>query len=62
VYADRKHFLIDLVRKQRGYPTLSQLLLKQYAKHKPNALLIEDHGSGTALTDTSLRARTSARL
>jgi predicted phage terminase large subunit-like protein len=49
LYADGKHFLIDLVRKQCGYPTLSQLVLEQYGKHKPDALLIEDHGSGTAL-------------
>ena len=49
LYADEKHFLIDLVRKQCDYPTLSRLVLEQYGKHRPDALLIEDHGSGSAL-------------
>jgi predicted phage terminase large subunit-like protein len=46
---DEKHFLIDLVRRQCDYPALTRLVLEQRAKHKPDALLIEDHGSGTAL-------------
>ena len=49
LHADGKHFLIDLVRKQCDYPTLSRLVLEQNGKHKPDALLIEDHGSGSAL-------------
>jgi predicted phage terminase large subunit-like protein len=47
--ANGKHFLIDLVRKQCDYPTLSQLVLDRHGKHKLDALLIEDHGSGTGL-------------
>jgi len=49
LYADGKHFLIDVVRKQCDYPTLSQMVIEQHGKHTPDALLIEDHGSGTAL-------------
>jgi enoyl-ACP reductase-like protein len=37
LYADEKHFLIDLVRKQCDYPTLSRLVLEQYGKHRPLA-------------------------
>jgi phage terminase large subunit-like protein len=44
LHADGKHFLIDLVRNQCDYPTLSRLVLEQNEKHKPDALLIEDHG------------------
>jgi predicted phage terminase large subunit-like protein len=47
--ADRKHYLVDLVRRQCNFPTLSCLVLDQYNKHKPDALLIEDHGSSSAL-------------
>ena len=58
LHSGGKHFLIDLVRKQCDYPTLSRLVLEQYAKHKPDALLIEDHGSGSALIQ-DLRQRYS---
>jgi predicted phage terminase large subunit-like protein len=58
LHSDTKHFLIDLVRKQCDYPTLSRLVLEQYEKHKPDALLIEDHGSGSALIQ-DLRQRHS---
>jgi hypothetical protein len=44
LHADGKHFLIDRVRKQCDYPTLSRLVLEQYEKHKPDALLIEHSG------------------
>jgi hypothetical protein len=46
---DEKHFLIDLVRKRCDYPTLSSIVLEQFQRHQPDALLIEDHGSGSAL-------------
>ena len=60
LYADEKHFLIDLVRNQCDYPTLSGLVLEQNGKHKPDALLIEDHGSGSALIQ-DLRQRHGIR-
>ncbi len=37
------------VRERCGYPTLSSLVLAQSRRHNPDALLLEDHGSGTAL-------------
>jgi predicted phage terminase large subunit-like protein len=43
------HYLIDLVRQHCGYPALRRLALEQYRKHRPTSVLIEDHGSGTAL-------------
>jgi predicted phage terminase large subunit-like protein len=49
LYSDEKHFLIDLVRERCDYPTLSSLVLEQFRRHKPDTLLLEDHGSGTAL-------------
>jgi phage terminase large subunit-like protein len=49
LYSDEKHFLIDLVRERCDYPTLSSLVLAQFRRHNPDALLLEDHGSGTAL-------------
>jgi predicted phage terminase large subunit-like protein len=60
LHADEKHFLIDLVRNQCDYPTLSRLVLEQNGKHKPDALLIEDHGSGSALIQ-DLRQRHGIR-
>jgi predicted phage terminase large subunit-like protein len=46
---DGKHYLIDVIRQQCDYPTLRRLVLEQYNKYRPTALLIEDSGSGTAL-------------
>jgi predicted phage terminase large subunit-like protein len=58
LYSDGKHFLIDLIRRQCDYPTLSKLVLEQCSKYKPDALLIEDHGSGSALI-ADLKERSS---
>jgi predicted phage terminase large subunit-like protein len=49
LYSDEKHFLIDLVRERCDYPALSSLVIAQFRRHKPDYLLLEDHGSGTAL-------------
>ena len=43
------HYLFDLVRRQCTYPALLQLVLDQHRLHRPDALLIEDKGSGTSL-------------
>jgi len=61
LYADGKHFLIDLVRSQCDYPTLSDLVLAQHSKHRPDAVLVEDHGSGSGLIqDLKQRHRIAA--
>ena len=46
---DNRHYLIDLVRFQGEYPTLIRQAVALYSQHKPDAVLIEDQGSGTAL-------------
>src|SRR5207248_5580934 len=43
------HYLIDLVRQRCEYPSLIQLLLQQYRRFGPDAVLIEDRGTGTTL-------------
>ena len=47
--SDGNHYLIDLVRHRCEYPALIQLLLNQYHLYSPDAVLIEDKGTGTAL-------------
>ncbi len=44
-----KSYLIDVVRVRVGYPELRKLASDLYARHRPSAVLIEDHGSGTPL-------------
>ena len=44
-----KRLLVDVVRQHCDYPTLQRLVVEQYRHFRPDALLIEDHGSGTAL-------------
>ena len=43
------YYLIDVVRERLEYPNLKKRVLKEYAKHQPSPLLIEDTGSGTSL-------------
>jgi hypothetical protein len=42
-------YLMDVLRRQMDYPALVKAALEQYEKFRPNALLIEDKGSGTSL-------------
>ncbi|TIX79140.1 MAG: terminase [Mesorhizobium sp.] len=42
-------YVLDVIRKQCEYPELLRLALGREADFKPNAILIEDHGSGTSL-------------
>ena len=43
------HYLVDLHRQRCEYPNLIQLVLAQYHRFKPDALLIEDKGAGISL-------------
>jgi predicted phage terminase large subunit-like protein len=55
------HYLLDVVRRQCGYPALLELVIAQYRRHDPNGLLIEDKGSGTQLIqDLRHRAQISS--
>ena len=44
-----QHFLLDVFRKQLDFPGLIKAAISLYREHRPNAVLIEDHGSGTSL-------------
>ena len=46
---DGNHYLIDLVRQRCEYPKLLHLVLALHKRYKPDTVLIEDHGVGTAL-------------
>jgi predicted phage terminase large subunit-like protein len=43
------HYLLDVTRHQCAYPALLQLAVDQYRRHEPDAVLIEDQGSGSIL-------------
>lgn len=43
------HFLIDVYRKQMTFPQLLAAAQDQYRTQRPEAVLIEDNGSGTSL-------------
>src|SRR5262249_45359957 len=42
-------YLIDVVRERVDYPELKRLVLSLRSKFEPDAILVEDKGSGTAL-------------
>ena len=46
---NENYYLLDLVRQHCDFPTLVRLAVDLRNKHKPDAILLEDHGSGTAL-------------
>jgi hypothetical protein len=46
---ERKYYLMDVLRGRFDYPTLRARALSHAAAHKPNKILIEDTGVGTAL-------------
>lgn len=52
-----EHFLIDVYRKQVTFPQLLTAAQELYQKHRPEAVLIEDTGSGMSLIQ-QLRATT----
>jgi predicted phage terminase large subunit-like protein len=43
------HYLLDVSRHQCAYPALLRLAVDLYRRHKPDAVLIEDQGSGSIL-------------
>ena len=48
--AEGNHYLTDLVRQRCEYPALIQLKSRrQYRRHRPDSILIEDKGTGTSL-------------
>jgi predicted phage terminase large subunit-like protein len=46
---DNKYYLIDLLRGRFDYPTLKAQAISLAREHKPDTILIEDAGVGTAL-------------
>jgi predicted phage terminase large subunit-like protein len=53
-----EHFLLDVYRKQVTFPQLLNAASDLYQRHRPEAVLIEDTGSGMSLIQ-QLRAETS---
>jgi phage terminase large subunit-like protein len=43
------HYLLDVVRRQHGYPALLELCDRPVSPTRSNGLLMEDKASGTAL-------------
>ena len=48
-YQNRSYYLADVFREQVDYPTLKARAISLAKLHKPNVVLIEDAGVGTAL-------------
>ena len=46
---DDNYYLLDVFRKRLEYPDLRRAVKEQYLKHSPNAVVMEDKGSGIAL-------------
>ena len=46
---NNEYYLIDVWRKKVEFPELCMAVLSEAQKHKPNAILIEDHASGSPL-------------
>jgi Uncharacterized protein conserved in bacteria len=44
-----RHYLIDVFRERCDFPTLRSRVIAQHDLHRPERLIIEDAGSGTAL-------------
>jgi predicted phage terminase large subunit-like protein len=44
-----QHHLLDVYREQLGFPALIKAAVSLYQQHRPDAVLIEDQGSGTSL-------------
>jgi predicted phage terminase large subunit-like protein len=51
-------FLRDVYRKRLGFPDLERMVIQQYERMRPSAVLIEDKASGPSLIQ-SLRRKTS---
>jgi predicted phage terminase large subunit-like protein len=49
LHHDKKHYLKDVLRGRLDYPTLKARAIQHARTHKPNKILIEDAGVGTAL-------------
>jgi predicted phage terminase large subunit-like protein len=49
LYQDRRYYLIDVFRDRIDYPTLKLQATASAQLHKPNVILVEDAGLGTAL-------------
>jgi predicted phage terminase large subunit-like protein len=49
LHQDRRHYLIDVFRDRIDYPTLKLRATASAQLHKPNVILVEDAGLGTAL-------------
>ena len=55
-----EYYLIDVFRKKLNFPDLCMAVEAQAKQHTPNAILIEEHASGTPLIDEcKLRKRMS---
>jgi predicted phage terminase large subunit-like protein len=48
-YQDSRYYLVDVFRDRVNYPTLKAQAISHAKFHKPNVILIEDAGVGTAL-------------
>jgi hypothetical protein len=49
VHNNNEYHLIDVWRKKVEFPELCMAVLSEAQKHKPNAILVEDHASGSPL-------------
>jgi predicted phage terminase large subunit-like protein len=52
---NNEYYLIDVWRKKVEFPELCMAVLSEGAKHKPNAILIEDQASGSPLIAQCVR-------
>jgi predicted phage terminase large subunit-like protein len=47
--AGKNLYLVDVLRRRMEYPELKRAVLGEYARHRPDVVLIEDKASGTQL-------------
>jgi predicted phage terminase large subunit-like protein len=47
--AGRNLYLVDVLRRRMEYPELKRAVVGEYARHRPDVVLIEDKASGTQL-------------
>jgi len=49
LWRNNDHYLLDVIRFQEEYPHLIRRAVAAYSTHKPDVVLVEDQGSGTAM-------------
>lgn len=52
---NNQYYVLDILRKRMNFTELCDAVADQARKHKPNAILVEEHAAGTPLIDECKR-------